>query len=65
CRYSLHLNLVAIGEECILYLIRDPRGAILTHLCRNDRTIFFCKYLAMATITQGRFYLCVVDLIVM
>lgn len=30
CRYSLHLNLLAIGEECILYLIRDSRGAVIS-----------------------------------
>jgi hypothetical protein len=33
-RYSVHLDLLAIGEECILYLIwdSDSRGAVLTHL---------------------------------
>ncbi|MFZ0896257.1 MAG: hypothetical protein WAZ77_17295, partial [Candidatus Nitrosopolaris sp.] len=48
CRYSLHLNLLAVGEECILNPIRDSRGAVLTRLYQNDRTNF-CKYLAMAT----------------
>jgi hypothetical protein len=56
CRYSQHLNLLVIGEECILYLIWDSRGAVLTHLYQNDRTMFFCKYLAMPTGTRGRFY---------
>ena len=56
-RYSQHLNVLAIGEECVLYLIRDSRGAVLTHLYQNDRTMLFCKYLAMATGTRERFYL--------
>jgi hypothetical protein len=42
-RYSVHLDLLAIGEECIPYLIwdSDSRGAVLTHSYQmTDRCSF-------------------------